>query len=62
MQQRWQENEGTKLTKDGMKSSGEIVEDERDPDVIPQGKKTEKPLNSSSMLPVASNYGKGELL
>lgn len=40
-----------------MKASTEIVEDEKDPDVIPQGKKTEKPLNSSSMLPASSNYG-----
>lgn len=40
-----------------MKSSTEIAEDEKDPDVIPQGKKTEKALNSS-MLPVSSNYGK----
>lgn len=33
------------------------MEDEKDPDVIPQGKKTEKPLNSTSMFPVSSNYG-----
>lgn len=40
-----------------MKSSAETAEDEKDPDVIPQGKKTEKALNST-MPSASSNYGK----
>ncbi|KAG5676002.1 hypothetical protein PVAND_005857 [Polypedilum vanderplanki] len=47
---RWQNSDGK--TKE-MKASNDILEDEKNPDVIPQGKKTDKPLGATT---ANSNY------
>jgi hypothetical protein len=43
-----------------IKTSTELCEDEKDPDVIPQAKKTEKPLCAAVVAPT-NNYGEHEI-